>query len=140
MEPRDAEIDRIAVVLHNTAIGSSGDDVHHHAGHIEDATTLYDAGLRLDRDRAAVPGLRAAFNAVGAAVHDVTGFFRCDNCGREERVGFARCLASGWPRCACTGDRYGYTMRLVTTKADIEEVVGRALAPVTDAVRAARNV
>jgi hypothetical protein len=44
---------------------------------------------------------------------------RCDNCQREEHVDFAACLSTGWPKCYCTEPRYGYTMRLVTTKADI---------------------
>jgi len=43
---------------------------------------------------------------------------RCDKCGREERPNFAASLASGWPKCC------GYTMRLITTKADIDKAVG----------------
>ena len=38
---------------------------------------------------------------------------RCDKCGCELRVNFAVCLRSGWPKCC------GWTMRLMTTKADI---------------------
>jgi hypothetical protein len=38
---------------------------------------------------------------------------RCSKCQREERVSFAVCLGSGWPKC------HGYTMTLVETKADV---------------------
>jgi hypothetical protein len=57
----------------------------------------------------------------------VDSVVRCDKCGREERVGFGASLRSGWPRCMCRGDRYGYTMRLVTTTADIGKATGQAI-------------
>jgi len=38
---------------------------------------------------------------------------RCSKCGCERLVNFAVCLRSGWPKCC------GYTMTLLTTKADI---------------------
>ena len=38
---------------------------------------------------------------------------RCSRCQREEHVDFARCLASGWPKC------HGYTMTMVSTTADV---------------------
>ena len=44
-------------------------------------------------------------------------FVRCDKCGREERANFAICLSKGWPKCD------GYTMRLVSTDADIDAAV-----------------
>jgi hypothetical protein len=44
---------------------------------------------------------------------------RCRICQREERVSFAKCLRSGWPKCC-----RGYTMTLTTTKADIDAAVG----------------
>ena len=54
---------------------------------------------------------------------------RCDACGCEKRVDFSRCLRSGWPKC-CNG----YTMKIITTKANIEQAVGDAFAPVREAV------
>jgi hypothetical protein len=48
---------------------------------------------------------------------------RCDKCGCEKRVSFGACLRSGWPKCC------GYTMRMLTTKADIAAVT-------TDVLRA----
>jgi hypothetical protein len=66
-EPRDAEIERIAAVLRSLAENS---DIYSPFfapyGIKHNAPILYDAGLRLDRDRAAVPGLRAALERMKA--------------------------------------------------------------------------
>ena len=53
---------------------------------------------------------------------------RCDKCSREQRVNFSVCLRTGWPKCC------GYTMRLMTTKADIAAAVDEAFAPVREAL------
>jgi len=49
-------------------------------------------------------------------------FVKCDRCGRQTRVAFAKGLARGWPECC------GETMRLVRTNADIGATVGDHLA------------
>lgn len=46
---------------------------------------------------------------------------RCQTCGREEPVNFGHCLFNGWPKCC------GYTMRLVTTNADIDKAVSEGI-------------
>lgn len=46
-------------------------------------------------------------------------FVRCDDCGAEQYVDFATGLRSGWPKCYCRDAKYGLTMRLVRTDADI---------------------
>jgi len=38
---------------------------------------------------------------------------KCDRCGSQPRVAFAKGLAGGWPECC------GETMRLVRTNADV---------------------
>ena len=48
---------------------------------------------------------------------------RCHKCEREQRVSFAGSLRGGWPVCC------GYTMMLVSTRANIERAVKRVLRP-----------
>lgn len=42
---------------------------------------------------------------------------KCSTCDKEERVNFGECLGKGWPKCC------GYTMTLITTKANMEEAI-----------------
>lgn len=46
---------------------------------------------------------------------------QCQTCGREENVSFGHCLFNGWPKCC------GYTMRLMTTDADIDKAVSQGI-------------
>jgi hypothetical protein len=58
---------------------------------------------------------------------------RCDECGCERRVNFSECLRTGWPKCC-----KGYTMRMLTTSANIAAAVDDAFAPMRDALRVSR--
>jgi len=47
---------------------------------------------------------------------------RCEVCGFEGTTDFAHSLSRGWPTC------HGYTMRLISTEADIPSAVARVVA------------
>lgn len=44
---------------------------------------------------------------------------KCEVCGRTEKVSFAYCLMTGWPKC------HGYTMTLITTPS--QEVIDQGV-------------
>lgn len=46
---------------------------------------------------------------------------RCEVCGEELSVDFKECLLGGWPK------HHGYTMRLVETPTNLDEVVEEAV-------------
>ena len=46
---------------------------------------------------------------------------KCSKCGKEKQVNFKECLGSGWPKCC------GYTMRMINTKANIEQAVSESI-------------
>lgn len=53
----------------------------------------------------------------------------CTVCGRTSSTNFASSLRAGWEKCC------GYTMRLVTTRADIGEATRDALSTLSDRSR-----
>lgn len=48
---------------------------------------------------------------------------RCRDCGREEYIRLQMALRNGWPKCYCREPRYGMTMHLEHTDADVDAAI-----------------
>jgi len=56
-------------------------------------------------------------------------YLKCSVCGRESTTSFASSLRNGWEKCC------GYTMTLVSTKADIEATAGECFSQIDGVLR-----
>jgi hypothetical protein len=56
---------------------------------------------------------------------------RCEVCQRETSVSLERCLRLGWPYC------HNQAMQIVSTTADVPELLAQAIQPLTEIAAAA---
>jgi hypothetical protein len=62
--------------------------------------------------------------AVAQDAPEIDTLVRCRDCGQSARVSFKLAAQSGWPHC------HGVTMRIVDTRADVDQIVADLTAPV----------